>query len=954
MDVVLSGGATVGRYRIVRPLGRGAVGTTWEAEPLEGGRRVAIKELRLSRVEDWKLVELFDREARVLAHITHPAVPAYVDHFAVEHDDEHSFYLVQTLAPGRTLAELAAAGWRADEPELRRIAESLLDILDYLHSRMPPVYHRDIKPENVLREDGGKIWLVDFGSVRDVVRATTGGSTVAGTFGYMAPEQLRGVARPESDLYGLASTLLFVASGASPSQMPQRKLKVDFRSHVRVSAPLAAWLERMIEPAPEDRFPSARRALIELRTPSRPERTGSPRRTLLLSAALMFVIAAAGVVGALELRERSSLRKAAVAALPRLPGRPEPYGFPAATWLRSFGAHFNGVMSASFTPDGARLLTSSHDATVKIWDARTGQQLRALPGHTAGGNVVVTPDGRNAISAGDRTLRVWSLPDGAAVRAIDADPDKVFDVAVSPDSRTLVSGGAGGRAKLSSLDGTELKALVHGEGRVLAVAFAPDGSRVATAGDDKTIKIWDVPEGKNRCTLRGHTATVGAIAISPDGQILASAGDDHTARLWHIQRCEAVTTLSLHVDEVWSVAFSPDGGTLLTGGKDPQIGVWALPESKLRQSIILEPGVRGTMGIAFAPDGVTFATTQGSGAVQLWKLARPTKHAPLPALAPVEPVIPAQASPERRAYLEAMEALDGYHGEPGTFAEVAKQLDALRQSAPQSALARAAQARLAFKRWQWDGDEQQASLATQLADEAIGLDPKLADAYVVRGWILHLRNDVVGARAAAETAHKLDPASFRPMTLLGMEQRAQGDDEGAERTLRDVLARPLGRHATAAALVGLVDVYTDTGDIDGADEIHRRILELEPAAPWHKDDYAMFLVRRRDYDAAIGMAQQAKYGAGLRTLANAYCAKGEELLWTRGKWQEAQDAFAQATRADPRRGCAPYGQGAVHQWLAWVNKDPHEMDQARSAYQKALAVEPSFTLARIALAAADK
>jgi hypothetical protein len=266
------------------------MGVTYEAEPLHGGPRVALKELHLARVDDWKVVDLFEREARVLAAVTHPAVPAYVAHFSVEGASGPAFYLAQQLAPGRSLADWVAGGWRADEAEARRIAAALLDVLDYLHARVPPVYHRDIKPQNVLLEDSGKIWLVDFGAVRDVYRsATMGGSTVAGTLGYMAPEQLRGVARPESDLHGLGATLLYVLSGQSPADMPQSKLKIDFRKRVVVSAPFAAWLDKVLEPAPEDRFRSAQAALRALTdgesTPGRPS-----KRTLTVAASL-------GVVG---------------------------------------------------------------------------------------------------------------------------------------------------------------------------------------------------------------------------------------------------------------------------------------------------------------------------------------------------------------------------------------------------------------------------------------------------------------------------------------------------------------------------------------------------------------------------------------------------------------------------------------------------------------------------------
>ena len=135
-------GDVVGRYRIVRVLGHGRTGTTYEAQPTdaEGGPHVAVKELRLSRVDDWKVVELFEREARVLAQITHPAVPAYVDYFSVEDPAGSAFCLVQQLAPGRSLHDLVANGWRADEGEAKRIARAILDVLDYLHARRPPVY----------------------------------------------------------------------------------------------------------------------------------------------------------------------------------------------------------------------------------------------------------------------------------------------------------------------------------------------------------------------------------------------------------------------------------------------------------------------------------------------------------------------------------------------------------------------------------------------------------------------------------------------------------------------------------------------------------------------------------------------------------------------------------------------------------------------------------------------
>src|SRR5579859_6182187 len=189
-DEHAAGQVLADRYRIVRLLGRGSFGHTYEAERLADGTHVAVKQLALGAVGDWKILDLFERETRVLSELTHPSIPRYLEHFSIDQAGAKSFYLVQGLVAGRSLAERVVSGWRPDEAEVKRIAVAVLDILSYLHARLPPIIHRDLKPQNVLLEDGGKVWLVDFGAVRDVYRSTTvGGSTVVGTYGYMAPEQ---------------------------------------------------------------------------------------------------------------------------------------------------------------------------------------------------------------------------------------------------------------------------------------------------------------------------------------------------------------------------------------------------------------------------------------------------------------------------------------------------------------------------------------------------------------------------------------------------------------------------------------------------------------------------------------------------------------------------------------------------------------------------------------------
>ena len=266
------------RYRILDMLGQGGVGTTYAAQEQKNGQKVALKAMSLRRMVDWKKMELFEREARILAQLNHPGIPRYLDYFQVDTPDDRSFYIAQQLAPGKSLAVLIEAGWHPDEAQVKQLAIHILTILIYLHQLTPPVIHRDIKPQNIILNPEEQVFLVDFGAVQDTYHQTvTGGSTIIGTYGYMAPEQFRGQAELCTDLYGLGATLLFLLTRQSPADLPQRQLKINFRPHVRISKQFADWLEKMLEPIIEDRFSSASEALAVLEGKQVLIKTRTPR-----------------------------------------------------------------------------------------------------------------------------------------------------------------------------------------------------------------------------------------------------------------------------------------------------------------------------------------------------------------------------------------------------------------------------------------------------------------------------------------------------------------------------------------------------------------------------------------------------------------------------------------------------------------------------------------------------
>ncbi|MDB9313130.1 serine/threonine-protein kinase [Spirulina sp. CS-785/01] len=256
------------RFLIKGILGQGGVGVTYAALDEQTQENVALKALSLRRLDDWKALELFEREAKTLKQLDHPQIPQYIDYVQVDTESDRGFYLAQQLVEGTSLADLVAEGWRSSEDDIKDIAQQVLNILTYLHTLHPPVIHRDIKPQNLIRKADDTILLVDFGAVQDTYRQTQiGGSTIVGTYGYMPPEQYHGRAYPATDLYGLGATLLYILSGSSPADFPQPRLKIDFRSRVNLSPHLTDWLERMLEPALEDRFSNAKEALTALTTP---------------------------------------------------------------------------------------------------------------------------------------------------------------------------------------------------------------------------------------------------------------------------------------------------------------------------------------------------------------------------------------------------------------------------------------------------------------------------------------------------------------------------------------------------------------------------------------------------------------------------------------------------------------------------------------------------------------
>lgn len=256
---------TVRQYQILRCLGKGGMGTTYLAcqptEPPNRPQLLVLKEMNADLAKIAKARELFEREARVLQALNHPGIPKFFDFF-VENGKK---YLAMELIHGQDLEKLIYQRG----PVLPQVAIEWMiqtcEVLEYIHSQSPPIVHRDIKPANlILRHTDNRIMVLDFGAVKEI--GTPAGTRI-GAPDYSAPEQNRGQPLPQSDLYAIGPTLIFLLTGRSPSDFYQ--LREQGYGYVLDNVPtitpqLRMTIERVTEPRPGARFQTARELIDSL------------------------------------------------------------------------------------------------------------------------------------------------------------------------------------------------------------------------------------------------------------------------------------------------------------------------------------------------------------------------------------------------------------------------------------------------------------------------------------------------------------------------------------------------------------------------------------------------------------------------------------------------------------------------------------------------------------------
>lgn len=550
-------------FEILGELGRGGMGIVYKARQLSANRTVALKVIRKDRLQHEESVRRFRREAQAAARLRHPNI---VHVFDSDHSGD-THYLVMEYVDGVTLERLVEhSGPLPVERACDFIRQAALGLQ---HAKERALVHRDIKPSNLMITPP---WRADGPAKQEPSEGR------AAAIGYQVKILDMGVAR----MLQLANPL----TAESLSTLTQGGTVIGTADYV----------------APE-----------QLEDPH-----GADIRADLYSLGCTFYFLLTGQVpfpGGSLISKLDSQRWKTPASIHQL--RDEvPAGVTAVV------QKLMAKRPADRFPTPAELARSIEQLARTRYTGASGASLiqpRRLLGHRDSvWSVAVSPDGRRALSGGrDCVPRLWEIAADAVPRELPRQAQEIRATAFASDLERFCTA-AGVTIRIWDSAGQELRRLAGHSATVRAALFLGDGKRLASAGDDKTIRIWDLATGHEMQRLAHHAGAVTGLALVGGADQLISSSRDQTLRLWDLRSGQEKQTLIADGGAVLAVAACPKGSYAVSGHFDTTIRLWDLESAQETRRFVGHKQM--VTAVALLPDGRRLLSASQDHTVRLWDL----------------------------------------------------------------------------------------------------------------------------------------------------------------------------------------------------------------------------------------------------------------------------------------------------------------------------------------------
>jgi serine/threonine protein kinase len=583
-------------WELVELLGVGGFGEVWKARNrhFDSLPPAALKFCLDPAARD----RLLRHEAAVLNQVMSQGVHPGIVRLQHTYLDADPPCLQYEYVEGGDLAGLIRE-WHAQPggPSPERVMREVLrlaEIVGFAHRLRPPVVHRDLKPANIL-----------------VARAVDGEVTLkVADFGIggLAAEQALGEQSRRAGAANLASTAVrgsFTPLYASPQQV-QGGLP-DTRDDVHALGVI--WYQMLTGDLRSG-------APAGLQWPKRLLERGMTQGQVDLLATCF------------EMRAEDRPADAAVLADRLHALVPAEVGRASSREIHCLRGHHGPVHAVALSCDGRLALSGGDDHTVRLWDVTAGEEVRCLTGHTgAVYTVAFSPDGRHALTGSDdRTLRLWEVGSARELACWRGHGAAITGLAFSSDGRRALSGsgaldGEGDPADCSLRlwdvpTGRELRRIGEHSAPVLAVSFCPDGVRAVTGGWDHRMRLWHVDSGRLLREYPRQEGPVWSVAASSDGRHAVSGSTDAAVRLWELSSGRELRRFEGHGDWVLSVALSADNTRVLSGCGDGKLRLW---DAGTADNLCTWQGHGGSVrSVAFGAEGRHILSGGQDGMVRLW------------------------------------------------------------------------------------------------------------------------------------------------------------------------------------------------------------------------------------------------------------------------------------------------------------------------------------------------